>query len=152
VNETIDLLAPRTVHIERRFVASPDRVYRSLTKPEELTRWFPERVEGSIAAGARSVLVFPDSRVWWDVSVLETDRRLEFHWPWGRDDAYTTLVRIRLDPAGSGTRLTLEDGPFDLRQPGIFEAFVTATEGWSEALSFLRAWVDFSVEIRGRRY
>ena len=47
--------------------------------PEELIRWFPERVDGSLAVGTRSTLVFPDQRVWWDVTVLESDRRFEFH-------------------------------------------------------------------------
>lgn len=153
MSETVDLLAPRTVRMERHFGASPSRVYRCLTDPEELTRWFPERVEGSIAAGTRSILVFPETRTWWDVSVLQSDRRFEFAWPWGPGNAYLTHVRIALAPAGgAGTHLVLEDGPFDLRLPGIFDAYLEAAEGWSEALAFLRAWVDFSVEIRPRRY
>ena len=48
-------------------------------RPGVRDRWFPQRIEGSLAVGTRSVLVFPDQRVWWDVSVLESDRRLEFH-------------------------------------------------------------------------
>jgi uncharacterized protein YndB with AHSA1/START domain len=49
----------------RRFGAPPSRVYRCWTVPEKLIRWFPQRVEGSLAVGTRSVLVFPDQRVWW---------------------------------------------------------------------------------------
>jgi hypothetical protein len=48
--------------------------YGAWTVPEELIRWFPERVEGSLAVGTRSALVFPDQRVWWDVTALESDR------------------------------------------------------------------------------
>jgi len=42
-------------------------------------RWFPERIEGSLALATRSILVFPDQRVSWDVTVLQSDRRFEFH-------------------------------------------------------------------------
>ena len=88
--------APRTVRMVRRFDAPPTRIYRSWTVPEELIRWFPQRIEGSLAVGTRSVLVFPDQRVWWDVSVLESDRRFEFRWPWGPGEKWATAVHDRI--------------------------------------------------------
>jgi len=67
VHTEVDPLgSPRTVRMARRFDAPRSRVYRSWTVPEELVRWFPQRIEGSLAAGTRSVLIFPDQRVWWD--------------------------------------------------------------------------------------
>ena len=48
----------RWVRMRRRFDAPPDRVYRTWADPEELARWFPERVEGGLAVGSRCVL-------WW---------------------------------------------------------------------------------------
>ena len=146
------LLAPRTVRMARRFQAPPSRVYRCWTVPEELVRWFPQRVEGSLAVGTRSTLVFPDQRVWWDVTVLESDRRFEFRWPWGKGEAWETTVSVRLEPAGYGTRLTLTDGPFDLRVPGVLDAYAEALEGWGEALAWLRGVVDFSSDLRTRPY
>ena len=63
VHTEVDPLgAPRTVRMVRRFDAPRSRVYRSWTVPEELIRWFPQRIEGSLAAGTRSVLIFPDQR------------------------------------------------------------------------------------------
>jgi len=149
---TVDLLAPRTVHLVRRFAGSPSRVFRCLTDPEELVRWFPEQIEGSIAVNTRSTLVFPDRRVWWDVTVLDRERRFVFRWPWLPDDSYVTTVEVELQPLGYGTLLTLTDGPFDLRVPGVLEAYAQSHEGWGEALAFLRGFVDFSVELRPRRY
>ena len=144
--------SPRLVRAVRRFNAPPTRLYRCWTDPEELVRWFPEQIEGSLAAGTRSMLVFPDDRVWWDVTVLESDRRFEFRWPWLRGDAWETTVSVTLEPAGYGTLLTLTDGPFDLRVPGVLEAWGEAREGWGEALAWLRGYADFSVELRARRY
>lgn len=149
----VDLLStPRTVRMVRRFDASRARVYRCLTDPEELVRWFPEEVRGSLAKTTRTVLVFPDSRTWWDTLNLESDRLIEFRWPWLPGDAYETTVRIELEPLGYGSQLTLTDGPFDLRVPGVLDAYSEAREGWAEALTWLRGWVDFSVELRPRRY
>jgi uncharacterized protein YndB with AHSA1/START domain len=118
--------APRSVRMVRRFDAPPSRIYRCLTVPEELIRWVPQRVEGSLAVGTRSILVFPDQRVWWDVSVLESDRRFEFRWPWQPGETWETTVSVLLKPAGYGTLLTLTDGPFDLRVPGVLDAYAEA--------------------------
>ena len=54
----------RWVRMRRRLEAPPDRVFRAWADPEELQRWLPERVEGSLTVGTRSVLVWPDERVW----------------------------------------------------------------------------------------
>ena len=146
------LSAPRTVRMVRRFDASRARVFRSLSDPEEMVRWFAEEVRGSLAAGTRTTLVFPHSRTWWDTVTLENDKLFEFRWPWLRGDTYETTCRVELEPQGYGTLLTLTDGPFDLRIPGVLEAYAEACEGWGEALAWLRGWVDFSVELRDRRY
>ena len=144
--------APRTVRMVRRFNAPPSRVFRCLTDPEELVRWFPERIEGSIAVRTRSTLVFPDQRVWWDVAVMENDRRFEFRRPWLPGDAIVTTVSIAFQPAGYGTLLTVTDGPFDLRVAGALDAYAKACEGWGEALAWLRGYTDFSVDLRPRQY
>ena len=146
------LAASRTVRMVRRFEAPPSRVYRCWTVPEELIRWFPQQVEGSLAVGTRSVLVFPARRVWWDVTVLESDRRLEFRWPWGPDEALVTTVSVRLERAGYGTLLTLTDGTFNVAVPGVLDAYAEALEGWGEALAWLRGVVDFSSDLRPRQY
>jgi hypothetical protein len=44
--------------------------------------------------------------------------------------------------------MTLTDGPFDLRVPGVLDGYAEACEGWGETLAWLRGWVDFSVELR----
>jgi uncharacterized protein YndB with AHSA1/START domain len=121
----------------RRFSAPPSRLYRCWTDPEELVRWFPERIEGSLALATRSILVFPDQRVSWDVTVLQSDRRFEFRWPWLPDSAWETTVSIALEPAGYGTLMTLTDGPFDVRVPGVLDAYAEANEGSSKSRSLM---------------
>jgi uncharacterized protein YndB with AHSA1/START domain len=141
--------ASRWVRLRRRLDASPERVFRAFADPEELVRWFPERVEGSLAPGTRSVLVWPDQRVWWDVTEAHASNRFAFRWPLGADEGLTTRVTVTIAPAGYGSRLELEDGPFPIDRAGI-DAWGAAGEGWGEALMLLRAHLDFSVDLRPR--
>ena len=54
---------PCWVRVSRRLDASPARVHRFWSDPEELASWFPRQVEGSLTVGARSVLTWHDRRV-----------------------------------------------------------------------------------------
>lgn len=143
--------AHRTVSITRRVDAPPYRVYRAWSSPDALAEWFPDSVEGSLAPGARSTLVFPDQRIWWDVVEAEPYRRFRFRWPWLPDESYTTEVTVSIAPRGYGSIITVEDGPFDVTVPGIIDAYAQSLSGWGEAIAWLRAVVDFSVDLRRYR-
>ena len=75
---------------------------------------------------------------------------LLIRWPWLPGEAWETTVSVHLERAGYGTLLTLTDGPFDLRVPGVLDAYAEALEGWGEALAWLRGVVDFSSDLRPR--
>ncbi len=141
----------RTVRIQRRLGAEPSRVHRAWSSPDALGEWFPDQVEGSLVPGARSTLVFPDARIWWDVIESEPNTRFQFKWPWLDDESWVTTVTVSLTPRGFGTLLTLEDGPFDLTRPGVLNAYAECLEGWGESLTLLRASVDFSIDLRRYR-
>ena len=140
----------RTVRMVRRLNAPPERVSRAWADPEELARWLPERVEGALAVNTRTMLVWPDRRVWWEVIEARAGRAFAFHRPWLPDERLVTTVRVTIEPAGYGTRLKLEDGPFPLDQPGAIDAWAEALQEWSEALTLLRAHLDFSADLRTR--
>jgi len=139
---------PRWVRLTRFLDAPPYRVFRAWSHPEELARWFPQRVEGSLAPGTRTILAWPEQRVWWDVVTVDPDRAFAFRWPWTPDDAWVTTVTVRMAPHGTGTRISLEDGPFDIGIPGVLDAWGECQEGWGEALALLRAHLDFSADLR----
>ena len=142
--------APRHVRVERKLDAPPSRVYRAWSDPAELTSWFPYTVEGSLMPGTRTTLVWPDLRVWWDVVEAEPERRFRFRWPWLADESYVTQVTVDIEPRGYGSVVRLEDGPFDVARPGVLDAYAECLEGWGEALTLLRARIDFSVDLRFR--
>ncbi len=140
----------RTIHMERRLQASPDRVSRAWTDADELARWLPLRIEGTLAEGARTVLVLGGRRTWWEVIEERAGELFVFRSPWLRGDKVITTVRISIRPSGYGTMLQLEDGPFPVDQPDGLDAWAEALERWSEALVMLRAYLDFSVDVRER--
>jgi len=140
----------RWVRLRRRLDAGAERVYHAWSQPEDLARWLPHRVEGSLAVGARTVLVWPTQRVWWDVTLAEPNSRFTFRWPWLPDESLVTAVTVAIEPRGMGSTIDLEDGPFDTSDPRQRDAYADAREGWGEALAMLRAYVDFSVDVRWR--
>ena len=139
----LDSRHPRWVPMQRRLNAAPERVFRAWADPEELARWFPERIEGGLAVGSRSVLVWSERRVWWEVIEATPSRSFVFRWPGFADNGL-------VEAAGYGSRLALEDGPFPIDQPGAVDAWAKSIEGWSEALAMLRAHLDYSVDLRWR--
>ena len=148
----IEIAGPvRTVRLKRRLDAPPYRVHRAWSAPEALSEWFPDHVDGSLAPGTRSTLVFPDQRVWWEVLEAEPDGRFQFRGPWLATDAWVTVVTVTITPRGYGSLVTLEDGPFDLTRPGVLDAYAECLAGWGEALANLRAVVDYSVDLRRYR-
>ncbi len=141
----------RTVHVERRVDCEPYRVYRAWSSPEALSEWFPVRVEGSLAPGTRSTLVFPDQRIWWDVVEAQPYTRFQFRRPWLANDEWVSTTTVTITPSGYGSLLTVEDGPFDLRRPYFADAYAESLSGWAAALANLRSLLDFSVDLRRDR-
>jgi uncharacterized protein YndB with AHSA1/START domain len=141
-------LHDRWVRARRLLDAPPDRVHRAWTDPEELAAWFCRVVEGSLLVGARSVLVWSDRTVNVDVLESEPPVRFRFRWSLMPDGSGPTVVTVTIERNGFGSRVTLEDGPFDLTVPGGADAFGEAATGWGDALANLRARVDFGVDLR----
>ena len=60
-------------------------------------------------------------------------------------------MTVTITPRGYGSTVTVEDGPFDLTQPGVLDAYSRYLSGWGEWLANLRAVVDYSVDLRRNR-
>jgi uncharacterized protein YndB with AHSA1/START domain len=140
----------RWVRLERRLDASVERVFRAWSDPEELARWLPDQVEGSLGINTRSQLLWSGERVWWDVQEVHPYDTFVFQRPWTPGDGLVTTVRLEVQRVGYGSQVRLEDGPFDISGPDGLEAWVAATRTWAEALTMLRAHLDFSVDVRRR--
>lgn len=113
MNTTLDTVNSRpALRFERRLAHSPEKVWKAITDPAELTHWFPQDVEGRLVPGARLRFVFRgeppvlDGQVIEDFKgqVLEIDPPRLIAYSWGED-----ILRWTLTPDGDGCLLVLTD-------------------------------------------
>jgi len=119
--------------------ASPERVWRAITDPAELSRWFPDRAELEVAVGG-------DGTFFWEehgsfaVRIEAIEEPSYFAWRWANQAdtaldaaAEVTLVEWRVTPAsGGGTVLTVRESGFT--RPGHRSG---NDEGWTSELAEL---------------
>ena len=137
----------RTIEIN----APPARVWRALTDPAELSAWFKVQIEGTIAPGSdvqmtsthegyegqrfkvRFVEVTPPTRLVWQWHPGEVDPKVDY-----AREARTTVTFV-LEPAGSGTRVTLSETGFDeISLERRAKVFNDNSQGWAEVVTWLQ--------------
>lgn len=133
------------LRFERRYRSSIERVWRAVTSPEEMRRWFPSEVIGERTAGA--ALRFDDESHRQEAidageptradgpeftgRVIAFDPPHVFSFTWGSE-----LLRIELFPDGDGTRLVFTQV---LSHPSIA---ARNGAGWHVCLGELDAILD----------
>jgi uncharacterized protein YndB with AHSA1/START domain len=119
--------------------APPERVWRAISEPEELARWFPQRAEWDLRPGGEGSF-FWEGHGSFPVRVEAVDPPRYLAWRWGREaeeDPGTaesaTLVEWWLDARrDGGTTLRLRESGFR------FDTHRTGNEeGWTEELGEL---------------
>ena len=130
--------------------ANPARVFRALTDPAQLTRWFAEgvqvepRVGGVYRFWGRHTLGTPPQDAARQVITrLEQDTLLAFDWPINDVD---TDVTIRLEPAPNGTTLSLAHGV--ARDLGMPHHEQLIDDYWRVAIANLVAYLEGGAEVR----
>lgn len=120
------------VRIRRDFEASPEQLWRALTRPEDLVQWL---APGTVAleVGGAAQLDFGDSGIVIDshVTAITPGRLLEYGWNGPGEPARP--LRWEIEPTGQGARLTLS-----LSQPASEDAG-RAAAGWAAHLEMLAA-------------
>jgi uncharacterized protein YndB with AHSA1/START domain len=117
---------------------SQTKVWRAITEPEHLAKWFPSTVEGERAAGAPLRFSFPGNPVPpIDGKMLAFEPESVMELQWGPD-----VVRIELRPVPRGTELTLLD-TLDERGKAARDG-----AGWHTCLDALEA--ELSGEAQSR--
>jgi uncharacterized protein YndB with AHSA1/START domain len=109
-NGTVETVDGRIVLRYERFLAHPpERVWRAVTEPDELGKWFPAAVELDLAVGGKLRFTFREKDVDSpDGEVTELDPPRVFAFDWGEEN-----LRFELRPEPGGTLLvftnTLDD-------------------------------------------
>ena len=117
------------LRFERRYPHPPDKVWRALTDPAELKRWFPSSIEGDRTQGAKLRFLFEGSfegAMEGTMRIYDPPRLLEYSWG---DD----ILRFELVPDGKGCKLIFTDS-FVERSKAARDA-----SGWHTCLDRLAA-------------
>jgi uncharacterized protein YndB with AHSA1/START domain len=131
-----------------RTLAHPQtKVWRAVTEPEQLARWFPTTIEGERASGAELRFSFPETVGLepFDGEMLAYDPESLIEFSWGPD-----VVRIELRPVTDGTELilldTLEERGKAARDGAGWHACLDALEaalaGDEDSRSQMNVWAD----------
>lgn len=110
----------------------PERVWRALTEPGELSAWFPADVVGERRAGARLSFPFREDEgpvLEGEMRIFDPPRLLEFTWD-------TDVLRFELEPSPNGSVLHFT-ATIDEQGRGVRDG-----SGWHFCLDHLEALLD----------
>jgi uncharacterized protein YndB with AHSA1/START domain len=130
----------------RRLAYPIEQVWRAITEPEQLTRWFPTTIEGERTAGATLRFTFPGGQappMEGEMLSYEPESFMELRWG-------TDILRLELRAVADGTELTLLD---TLEERGkaardgagwhaCLEALEGALAGEADARSHMEVWTE----------
>jgi uncharacterized protein YndB with AHSA1/START domain len=136
-----DLTIERDIVIE----APAEVVWRTITEPDQMSRWFADRVDLIVEPGARGYMQFGDQGGPVVVEAVDPPRRFSFRWnhPRGEDPVpgNSMLVEFTLTPEGDErTHLRVVESGHELRDWPDAEKQRYADEhrdGWVEYLERL---------------
>jgi uncharacterized protein YndB with AHSA1/START domain len=140
------VVTPDEVHKELTIDAPRDRVWRALTEPDQLLRWFPTvRADVDLRPDGELRFEWEESADEGVIDVVEPPTRLVFRWrPAGLDRPFTT-VSITLDDDGAGTRVVLVERGFASLADQIKQQSWQGNDlGWTEELEAFRAYLEAS--------
>ncbi|MBK9036751.1 MAG: SRPBCC domain-containing protein [Myxococcales bacterium] len=125
-----------TITVEHTYAQAPARVWRALTEPALVARWW---AAGDIRAevGHRFEMdMGPWGQQPCEVLAVEPERLFSFRFA---QPTLDTIITFRLTPDGAGTRLTLTHEGFNLDTPMGRRAFEGMRPGWPGILAKIEA-------------
>jgi uncharacterized protein YndB with AHSA1/START domain len=150
MNATLDTVGGRTtIRFERRLAHPPEKVWKALTDPAELTHWFPQDLDGTFAPGAKLLFRFRGElpvlggKVIEDFTgeVLEIDPPHLLAYTWGED-----VLRWSLTPDGDGCLLVFTDTVADHGKSARDGA------GWHACLLAFQSLLDGTPAAEGEQW
>ncbi|WP_394554968.1 SRPBCC domain-containing protein [Agromyces sp. MMS24-JH15] len=156
--ESMTINPPSTVDREAfavrrtiRIAAPVEQVWRAVTQPEHISKWFGIAEFSGTAVGATGTLEFPGyGKVPLRIEAIDEPRSISYRWgnddalgslPDAVDDATSTVFTFTLEPIADGTRLTVVETGFE-RTSNPAENLASHGEGWVSELDKLVALAD----------
>ncbi|WP_309128741.1 SRPBCC domain-containing protein [Microbacterium sp.] len=137
----------RSIHI----AASVDKVWRAVTEPEHISRWFGRTVLDGAGVGALGTMTFSDgTSIPLRVESKEENRLVAYAWsnddalgdaPAELDEATSTVFTFTLEEVEGGTRLTVVETGFERTSDPVAN-LKDHRIGWDAELDKLVALVE----------
>jgi len=134
-----------------RIAASVDKVWRAVTDPAHISRWFGETVLDGAGVGATGTMSFPDyDPIPLRIEALDEPRLVSFRWsnddalgavPDVLDEGTSTVFTFTLEPVDGGTQLTVVESGFE-RTSDPRANMADHRGGWDSELDKLVAYVE----------
>ncbi|MDI5977511.1 SRPBCC family protein [Amycolatopsis magusensis] len=125
------------LRFERELAHSPAKVWRAITEPAEMARWFPALIAAELKPGAKMEFTFPGEDEPSYGEILEYDSPKVYAFRWNAD-----VLRFEILPAVSGCVLVFTH---TMAEGARFTAHRTAA-GWDTCLAALSAELDGRTE------
>jgi len=140
-----------TVRRTIRIAAPLEKVWRAVTEPEHISRWFGQTVLDGAGVGATGTMTFEGYGVIpLRVEAIDAPRSVSYRWgnddaadrrPDVVDEATTTVFTFTLDEVDGGTELTVVETGFD-RTSNPASNMADHAQGWVEELDKLVALLE----------
>jgi uncharacterized protein YndB with AHSA1/START domain len=139
----------RTLRLQVFVDASPKKVFKYVSDPERLTRWFVDRAALSGRKGGRYALT-------WEGGPTHTGKVLEFvrgksltlTWQWpGIEDDLTTRLKISVEPKKGGAVVRFTHSGFPKKERWV-DLHAGAVQGWMYFLMNLKSVVEHGHDLR----
>jgi len=140
-----------TVRRTIRIAAPVEKVWRAVTEPEHISRWFGRTVLDGSGVGAQGTMTF-DGYGDVPIRVEAIDAPHSVTYRWGNDDALgrlpdavdddtSTVFTFALEPLADGTQLTVVETGFD-RTSDPLANMASHGDGWVSELDKLVALLE----------
>jgi len=141
----------RTIEI----AAPPERVWRALTTPADMSAWFQVAIEGDFEVGREVWMTSSHGECTgqrFSVRIMEMTAPTRFVWEWcpGAVDPTVdyskeprTRVEFSLEPIKGGTRLSVSETGFDkVSLARRAKVFADNSQGWTEVIVWIKNYAE----------
>jgi len=139
----------RTLRLQVFVDAPPKKVFKAVSDPERLTRWFVDTATLSPRKGGRYALGWTDGPTHTG-KVLEFVRgkSLTLTWQWpGIEDQLQTRLKISVEPKGDGAIVRFTHSGFPKQERWV-DLHAGAVQGWMYFLMNLKSVVEHKRDLR----
>ena len=114
---------PLELELSRTFEANPEFVFKALTQPDLIKKWFGPHgyscpvvdVDLSVGGNYHIEIKPPEGEIIklnGVYKVVDPPKALEYTWQWDEPDAKETGVKVQFNPSGNCTEVLVEQGEF----------------------------------------